>query len=54
MPGRPRLSPAGVPQHIIQRGNNRHICFASDKDVAAYANWLDEAARKYDVAIHKN
>lgn len=52
MPRRLRLSPAGVPQHIIQRGNNRHVCFATDNDIAAYANWLDEAARKYDVAIH--
>ncbi len=52
MPRRPRLAPIGIPQHIIQRGNNRQVCFNSDNDVAAYANWLDEAARKYDVAIH--
>lgn len=52
MPRRRRLSPAGVPQHIIQRGNNRHVCFRSDKDIAAYANWLAEAATKYHVDIH--
>ena len=52
MPRRQRLCPAGFPQHIIQRGNNRQACFTSDKDIAAYANWLAAAADKYDVAIH--
>lgn len=52
MPRRPRLSPIGVPQHIVQRGNNRQVCFTSDNDIAAYANWLNEAARKYCVDIH--
>ena len=52
MPRRLRLCPSGVPQHIVQRGNNRQVCFASDEDVAAYASWLDEAARKYEVLIH--
>lgn len=22
-----RLCPVGIPQHIIQRGNNRQVCF---------------------------
>ncbi len=48
----PRLCPPGIPQHVIQRGNNRQACFAADEDFAAYAHWLDEYARKYQVAIH--
>ena len=52
MSRRLRLCPAGIPQHIVQRGNNRQICFASDDDIAAYANWLHEAALKYEVLIH--
>ena len=52
MPRRPRVLPVGRPAHVIQRGNNRQICFASDQDIAAYANWLDEGARKYGVLIH--
>lgn len=48
----PRICLPGIPQHIIQRGNNRQICFASDQDFSAYAYWLDEYARKYRVAIH--
>lgn len=48
----PRCCPAGLPQHIIQRGNNRSICFAGTQDFAAYANWLREYAAKFDVGIH--
>lgn len=48
----PRLSVPGIPQHVIQRGNNRQVCFGSGQDFAAYANWLNEGAEKYQVAIH--
>lgn len=48
----PRICLPGIPQHIIQRGNNRQPCFAAEEDFAAYAHWLDEYARKYEVAIH--
>lgn len=48
----PRLCLPDMPQHIIQRGNNRQICFAGTEDFAAYAGWLGEYARKYEVAIH--
>ena len=47
-----RVSPIGVPQHIVQRGNNRQVCFASDKDIKAYLNWLKEFSKKYLVDIH--
>ncbi|MBL4682904.1 MAG: transposase [Pseudomonadales bacterium] len=47
-----RFCPANFPQHVIQRGNNRQVCFASDSDLAAYANWLWEAAEKYQISIH--
>jgi len=52
MPRRRRYCPAGLPVHIVQRGNNKQVCFTSDSDLAAYANWLKDAARKYGVAIH--
>ncbi|MDZ7753508.1 MAG: transposase [Gammaproteobacteria bacterium] len=48
----PRVCIPGIPLHIIQRGNNRQACFASEKDVAAYARWLEEYAAKNTVAIH--
>lgn len=47
-----RLAPIGVPQHIIQRGNNRQICFACDQDLAAYARWLYEYSKGFSVSIH--
>ena len=48
----PRLCLPGIPQHVIQRGVNRQVCFASDEDMAAYAYWLEESARKFNVQVH--
>lgn len=48
----PRISPADVPVHIIQRGNNRQVCFAADEDYGAYVGWLTEYAKKYRVDVH--
>ncbi len=48
----PRICLPGIPQHIIQRGNNRQACFGSEEDFAAYAHWLDEYSKKCRVAIH--
>jgi len=47
-----RYTPGGIPQHIIQRGNNRQVCFSSNVDLAVYAGWLLEGTKKYGVAIH--
>lgn len=48
----PRLCPPGIPQHVIQRGNNRQACFDSEEDFAAYVFWLNKYANKFHVAIH--
>lgn len=48
----PRLCLPGIPQHIIQRGNNRQACFATNEDFAAYAHWLEELSSKYHIAVH--
>ena len=37
-----------VAQHIVQRGNNRQVCFESVRDFAAYAYWLHEAVDKFE------
>ena len=47
-----RISPLGIPQHIIQRGNNRQVCCACDQDMAFYASLLTEYSTKFSVAIH--
>ena len=48
----PRISPVGVPVHLIQRGNNRQACFAAEEDFAAYAGWLKEYSKQFLVDIH--
>lgn len=52
MPRRARLVPPGVPLHLIQRGNNRQVCFLAEDDCRFYLDWLTHYARKLDVAIH--
>lgn len=47
-----RLSPIGIPQHIVQRGNNRQACFLSEKDFISYTAWLKQYAVQYQVDIH--
>jgi len=47
-----RVCPIGIPQHVIQRGNNRQVCFASEQDFATYTHWLKNYSKKYQVEIH--
>jgi putative transposase len=47
-----RISPLGIPQHIIQRGNNRQVCFACDQDMAFYASLLHQYSTKFSVSLH--
>lgn len=42
----------GVPLHIIQRGNNRQVCFVADEDYRFYLDWLQEYAGKTGCLIH--
>jgi len=48
----PRVELLDVPQHIIQRGNNRQVCFASEEDCAAYCHWMQEYSEKHGVELH--
>ena len=52
MPRKPRFNLPGVPQHIIQRGNNREPCFYSIQDYQQYLEDLKTSALKYDCRIH--
>ncbi|QLE87839.1 transposase [Shewanella sp. Scap07] len=52
MPRKPRISPVGIAQHIIQRGNNRQTCFTATQDFEAYIGWLKDYADKYQVDVH--
>ena len=52
MPRRARFCPAGLPVHLIQRGNNRHAIFTCDDDLAAFAHWLAEGSERFGVSVH--
>ncbi|MBL8495210.1 MAG: transposase [Rhodocyclaceae bacterium] len=52
MPRRARLALAGVPWHIIQRGNNRAVCFFGEDDYLFYLHYLKEFAAGFGCAIH--
>jgi len=42
----------GVPQHLIQRGNNRAACFFAEDDYRFYLDCLGEAAQKTGCDLH--
>ena len=52
MPRLPRINVLGEAQHVVQRGKDQHLCFASDEDFTAYANWSCEYSLKYGVEVH--
>jgi putative transposase len=52
MARRPRLTVAGIPQHVIQRGNNRQTIFFADADYRFYLDCLRQAAAKHGCQVH--
>ena len=43
MPRQQRYRLPGVPQHVIQRGNNRQVTFFDESDYVRYLEDLQEA-----------
>ena len=52
MPRRARLVIPGIPLHIIQRGNNRSVCFYTGADYQRYLETFAMQAVKYGCRIH--
>ena len=52
MPRKPRFVLPGVPQHVIQRGNNRESCFYAEKDYTRYLQILKEAMQANNCVLH--
>ena len=52
MPRQPRPDLAGVPQHVVQRGNDRQPCFYVEDDYRRYLTGLREAAIRYGCLVH--
>ncbi len=47
-----RIDVPGLPQHLIQRGNNQALCFFRPDDYQFYLNAVNEAAIKYQCQLH--
>lgn len=52
MPRHARVIVAGMPLHVIQRGNNRAACFVADADRSFYLFHLDRGLKRFDCALH--
>jgi len=52
MARKPRFNLIGVPQHVVQRGNNREPCFYAEDDYQFYLDCLEEFSGKYNSLIH--
>ena len=52
MPRGPRFILAGVPHHVISRGNNRQQIFFEDEDIARYLHFLHDALQRFDCDLH--
>ena len=48
----PRSDLAGIPQHIVQRGNNRLPCFLDDDDRQRYLQCLRSALSRFGCQLH--
>jgi len=52
MPRKRRYELVDIPQHVVQRGNNRQRTFVDGSDYGLYLDWLDRAARQRQCDIH--
>jgi len=52
MPRQPRIDLPGIPQHIVQRGNDRHPCFFNAIDYIRYLQDLREIASREHCSVH--
>ena len=52
MPRQPRFTLPGVAAHIVQRGNNRIVCFRDDQDHRVYLAILRELSGSLGCAVH--
>ena len=52
MPRQPRFNLVGVPQHVVQRGNNRQATFFTDADYQRYIDYVASAAAANPCDVH--
>ncbi|MEQ3453475.1 transposase [Pseudoalteromonas sp. Cnat2-41] len=51
MARRPRLNLPHIPQHVVQRGNNRQATFFTEQDYTVYLDKLKDYSRRFDVSV---
>lgn len=47
-----RVNIVGIPQHIVQRGNNRQACFRDNADYRLYLHLLAVACSRHSCDVH--
>lgn len=52
MARQPRFDLPGIPQHVVQRGNNRLPCFMDDLDRQRYLQCLRQALGRFGCRLH--
>ncbi len=52
MPRLPIFNLPNIPQHVVQRGNNRQASFFYEQDYTVYLDKLNEYGKKFNVDIH--
>ena len=52
MPRRARMYIAGMPYHVVQRGNNREACFLEPENYQFYLELWQVLSKRYGVAVH--
>lgn len=52
MPRRARIIVPNVATHVIQRGNNRQVCFFQRSDYQRFLTWLQEYALECECHVH--
>ena len=52
MPRRKRTYFPGLPYHLVQRGNNREVCFVEPENYQYYLELWKECSKRYQVSVH--
>ena len=52
MPRPKRLNIPGIPQHLVQRGNDRQVCFRDEADYSLYLELLNCASERHCCDVH--
>ena len=52
MPRRARMYLPGLPYHLVQRGNNREVCFIEPENYQFYLGLWRTISKRYGVSVH--